>query len=202
MKVERSHVTKLAITGAPNLDPITVYLEDIEPRRGKIVIECYGQSWASYWGGMGNRTIAQFFRSCSEDYIARNLKQGIESEITDAEAIEDGARRQIIKLRRGEVLKSMLPAGRAFRMGRAEITAEKARALWESVDMAHFGDDGWGESNLMHEIFGDEWWYTLPTKPNPDYRYLCRIIKAVQDAIDLDSPVAVAHDHSDGGHHD
>ncbi len=52
MKIETSTVTKLTITEVARLDPITVILEDIEPRKGKIIIECYGKSWSSYWGGL------------------------------------------------------------------------------------------------------------------------------------------------------
>lgn len=36
MKVEQSKITKLYLKDLDNLDPITVYLEDIEPRKGKI----------------------------------------------------------------------------------------------------------------------------------------------------------------------
>ncbi|SDH05344.1 MULTISPECIES: hypothetical protein [unclassified Duganella] len=182
MQIERSQVTKLVITGALRLDPITVFLEDIGPRQGKIVIECYGKSWSGYWGGMGNRTIAEFFRSCSVQYIAQKISD-TPAEVTDAESIADGARRQIIKLRRGEIMRSFAPAGRAGRFGRDDITAERASELWEDVDTATFGNDGWGESKLMQEIFGDEWWYCLPTKPNPDYQYLRRVIEAVQAAL-------------------
>ena len=35
----------------------------------------------------------------------------------------------------------------------------------------------------MQKIFGDEWWYSLPTKPNPSYQYLLRIIDTVQSAL-------------------
>jgi len=34
LQVERSIVTKLVITGATRLDPITVFLEDLTPKRG------------------------------------------------------------------------------------------------------------------------------------------------------------------------
>ena len=37
--------------------------------------------------------------------------------------------------------------------------------------------------NTMNELMGDEWWYRLPQKPNPDYVYLCRIIRTVQEAL-------------------
>jgi hypothetical protein len=82
MNITSSTVTKLVITGAPNLDPITVYAEDIGPRQGKIVIECWGKSWSGYWGGMGDCMLAEFFCSCSVDYLSRKISD-VDSEITD-----------------------------------------------------------------------------------------------------------------------
>jgi len=70
LKVERSTVTKLAITGAPSLDPITVFLEDLAPKRGKITVSCWGKSWTANWGGMwDDHTIAQFFCELITRYI-------------------------------------------------------------------------------------------------------------------------------------
>lgn len=63
LNVERSTVTKLVITGAPSLDPITVFLEDLAPKRGKITVSCWGKSWTAYWGGMWDgHTIAGLLR--------------------------------------------------------------------------------------------------------------------------------------------
>lgn len=190
MKIEKSTVTKLTITGAPALDPITVFLEDIEPRRGRITIRCYDEAWTAYWGGMGDRTIAQFFCECDEHYIAKNLKQGIDSTIVDGDSITEGAFREIIAMRRGRTVRSFLNPERLVRMGRNEITAEEARELWDEVDSAEFADDGWSDPKLMQKVFGDEWWYRLPTKPNPDYQYLCRIIRAVQEGLAISGDVA------------
>lgn len=182
MKITRSQVTKLTITDVPRLDPITVFAEDLGPRQGKVVIECYGKSWSAYWGGMGDQTVTEFFASCSPDYIANKMTEERE-EITDAEAIEDGCRRQIIRLRRGHMVRRFGATQSRFRMGREEITSAEARELWEEVDTARFGADGWGESHLMQKIFGDEWWYSLPTKPNPAYQHLRSIIDTVQTAL-------------------
>ena len=35
----------------------------------------------------------------------------------------------------------------------------------------------------MYDIFGDEWYDCLPTKPNPNYQYLCRILDVVREAL-------------------
>lgn len=60
MKITEKLIRHLEISEVQNLDSIRVTLEDIEPRKGRINIECYGKAWASYWGGMGDRTIAEF----------------------------------------------------------------------------------------------------------------------------------------------
>ena len=52
LKVERSTVTKPVITGAQNLDPVTVFLEDLAPCKGKITVSYWDKSWHAYWGGM------------------------------------------------------------------------------------------------------------------------------------------------------
>lgn len=187
MKIERAKIEKLTITGAPSLDPITVFAEDLGPHQGKVTIECYGKSWSAYWGGCGNKGVAAFFRSCNEDYIANCLDRGIEDGIVDCDSIKDGARRQIIDLRRGRMVKSFRTPDQMVRLGRDEISASEARDLWEEIEFAEFGDDGWREPKLMQKVFGDEWWYRLPTKPNPDYIYLCRIVRAVQQAFESTS---------------
>jgi len=90
MDVKKSNITKLLLTNIEALDPVSVFLEDFGPRQGKIIIECYGKSWSSYWGGMGDRTIAEFFCSCDEHYIAKNLSS-INSEIYDIDKIREDA---------------------------------------------------------------------------------------------------------------
>lgn len=174
MKVETSTCTKVVISDLINsefkLDPVTVYLNDIGPRQGKITIECYGQSWSAYWGGMGDRTIAEFFCSCDAHYLAGKLSD-IRSNVDDLEGLPAIAREEIIRLRKAHVL-----------------DADGAREMWddtewleiESVERLHC-DTAAGE--LMRQIFGDEWWYSIPEKPNPDYEYLCRIIRAVQAGL-------------------
>ena len=66
LQVERSTVTKLVITGAPRLDPITVFLEDFGRRdcptepdpnyqtaQGKVTINCWDNCWNAYRAGAG-----------------------------------------------------------------------------------------------------------------------------------------------------
>ncbi len=117
-----------------------------------------------------------------EHYLAKNLSN-ISADIIDGDSIKDGAFRQIIALRRGRMVRSRLSVDGYARIGRGEIDIETARELWGDVEDSSFGSDGWSDPNLMRKVFGDEWWYRLPTKPNPEYEYLCRIITAVQAAL-------------------
>ncbi|WP_296935981.1 hypothetical protein [uncultured Marinobacter sp.] len=170
MKVELSTVQKLNLTelmGEPHkLDPVSVILENFEPGKGKIIIECYGQSWSAYWGGMGAKDIATFFCRCDEHYIAGKLSS-IRGGIDDYEALASKAQSEVCQMRRDQ-----------------EINQQEARELFDAAgrlsnaESAHDLDD-----KAMIEIFGPEWWYAIPEKPNPDYQYLCRIIRAVQAGI-------------------
>ena len=96
MRVETTTVTKLKISSIDALDPIGVILEDFEPRKGQITICCYGKAWTAYWGGMGGHTIAEFFTSCDEHYIANKLSN-IDSQVFNIEAIRSDAKEKDIE---------------------------------------------------------------------------------------------------------
>ena len=169
MKVTESTVRQVEITEVQGLDQIRVMLKDLGPGQGRINIECWGKSWASFWGGMGDRTIAEFFCSCSDDYLAGNLAQSLPANIFDPDHLSDSLKQTIIKERK-----------------RRWLTHEEARERFDEVEETDFPEtvDGlWSMSETMVELLGDEWWYRLPEKPNPDYQYLCRIIKTVQQAL-------------------
>ena len=91
MKIESTQITKLTLSGLDNLDPISVIAEDIANGRGKISFECYGKAFSAYWGGMGDRSISEFFRSCDEHYIAKNASN-VDSEVYDIDAIRKAAK--------------------------------------------------------------------------------------------------------------
>ena len=86
MEIETTKVTKLKLTELSRLDPVHVFLEDIADGTGRITITCYGKAWSAFWGGMGSHTIAGFFCSCDEDYLAKNLSD-ISSTVTDYDKI-------------------------------------------------------------------------------------------------------------------
>ena len=69
-------VTAIEITGAPALDPIRVITQDLGPGQGRIIIECYGKAWGSYWPSMGDRNIRKFVSECDPGYLEIQLHQG------------------------------------------------------------------------------------------------------------------------------
>ena len=146
MKITKSQVTMLKLTDLDSLDPVSVLLEDFGPSRGKITITCFGKAWTAYWGGIGDQTISEFFISCDEHYIAKNLST-IDSEIYDIDAVQ--------------------------------ADAEK-----KGIDC--YRDDPWYDYGFMNEMYGPDmmdWGSSLPKMKNPEYSYLCRIIKTVQEAL-------------------
>ena len=66
----------LQIVDVPALDPITVIFQDTAPRQGRVLVECYGNAWACWWGNMGDRTVREFVASCDASYLTGALTQG------------------------------------------------------------------------------------------------------------------------------
>jgi hypothetical protein len=75
MRIEKQTASIFTIHEAPALDPITVILQDLGPRQGRLIIECYGEVWTAFWGGIGERTIRQFLVSCSPPYICGKMER-------------------------------------------------------------------------------------------------------------------------------
>ena len=94
MKIEKSETETYLITELDKLDPITVYVTNYSPGKGKIVIECYGKTWTTYWGGMGSESLQVFFQTCSNDYILNRLLTDCYE--TDFEEISKRSNHQII----------------------------------------------------------------------------------------------------------
>jgi len=193
LKVERSTVTKLVITGAPRLDPITVFLEDFGLRdaehkenpnyktgAGKITITCWGGSWTAYWGGMGPRTVAQFVAGCGWDYVLNCLDRGISSTRFTGDALATLARKCILERRRCRNLSDW---------EEGSLDAEDARRLFNRIDdlrNIESTNECWHHSKLLTELFGEEWRYPVGDRAleeNHKFTYLQRIVEAVQEAL-------------------
>ena len=173
MQITTETVQKLIITDVPNLDPVAVYLEDQGAERGKVTITCFNDSWSYFWGSMGKgNDIRKFFLSCDEHYLARKFDSNIDDTVDDPGKLVEVAKKEIIKDRRDE-----------------RHTKGKAREMYDDADDLY---DLWHEFNgqggetyrdRMYEIFGEEFWYSIPKMPNYKYEYLCRIINTVKAAL-------------------
>jgi hypothetical protein len=194
LKVERSTVTKLVITGAPRLDPITVLLEDFGRRdcptesnpnyqtaQGKITINCWDKSWNAYWGGMGPRTVAEFVADCGWDYALNCLDRGISSTVFSGDALHTLAKKCIVQRRRQQTGRHDWELG--------ELSKGEACELWQEIDVLRgieTPNETWHHDKILTELFGDEWHYLLSDKanePNHEFTYLRRVVEAVQQAL-------------------
>ncbi len=73
-------VIRYRIEDAPGLDPVTVYVENYEPGKGRMVVTCYASAWTAFWGAMGaDTTLEQFVASCSPEYVADNMVWGADT---------------------------------------------------------------------------------------------------------------------------
>lgn len=182
MKIEQTQITKLLLSdlmGEPYwLDPVTVILEDFEPGKGRIIIECYGKSWSAGWGAMSGRTVAQFVSDCGDEYVIGSLTRVSRQRFSSSEAV---------KLARKVICDRRRKRGLYWEYGE-ELEREEARQLYDQADELCGMDSvnhGMLYDSLLSKVFGPEWWHFVDsaTEPNPDYLYLQRIVLAVQAGL-------------------
>lgn len=190
MKVTKSTIEVLTIQDVPRLDPVRVMIENTAPSQGRITIECYGQAWSAYWGAMGEGCdVSDFVRHAGVDYIVNCLERGIEPTRVTGDSVYAFARQSICQRRRRR--------GAGY-LEFGSLDAKDARALFDSADElrdCETQDAFWNKSQLLTELFGQEWFYYLggrAEEPNPKYEYLQRIVKAVQQGLVMaEEPVHV-----------
>jgi len=92
MNTNKQQIEAYILTDLDRLDPVTVYVTNYKPGSGRIVIECFGSAWASYWGGMSGMTLQEFFISSENDYLLNNLIKNTRQ--TDFDQINQTANRK------------------------------------------------------------------------------------------------------------
>ena len=173
MKIQTSTVTKLMVTNIPDLYPISIYLEDLGPERGKITVTCFDDSWSYFWSHMGEgNTIRSFFPQCDNQYIIGKFASHLPQTVDDMDKLAAAAKDYICKERRT-----------------GDFTKEVARELYDDVEYlpGYESSDTTEYREQMYKIFGDEWYYQVPQQSNHKYEYLCRIINAVKEALRIES---------------
>lgn len=185
LNIEQSTVQKLKITGAKSLDPVSVFLEDQAPGKGKITIECYGKSWSAWWGAMGDKTtITEFFCEAPDEYLAKNLSSApLDTYEDDYEAMVPLIRKRVLELRREE-----------------DISSDGARTLYNIEDWDEYKPDhpydSWKPPYMLLDKEDFEALeidcISIPHKPTHEYEYLTRIICAVKAGLQQISQPAAA----------
>lgn len=92
MNIEKRQTETYVITGLVDLDTVTTYVTNYALGQGKLVIECYGESWAHYWGAMGERTLQEFVIGTENAYLLGKLLK--ETRQTDFDEINEQAHKR------------------------------------------------------------------------------------------------------------
>ncbi|WP_323065977.1 hypothetical protein [Aeromonas jandaei] len=167
MQVSVTHIAKIVLPKLAWLNPVTIYLENPHPGRGKITIECFRQSWSYSWSSMDGRRIEEFFISCDDEYLATCLSTcSSHIPVTEPSVLCAYLRKMIIQQRRA-----------------GELEKKNARRFWDESDTITLTSNYCSNTELMYGVLGDDWWLSLPQKENPDYNYLVRIIQAVREGL-------------------
>lgn len=196
MKLEVSNTVRLVLSDLERLDPVTIFLEDLGRRnvpierdpdywtgQGKLTISCWGKSWSTYWGGMGQRSLAEFVVQATSDYVLNCLDRGIQSKKFCGHALVELAKKCILQRRRQQTGRHDWELG--------ELSKFEARELWhdcEGLSDIESSNECWHRSEILTQIFGDEWHYPVGDKAqaeNHEYTYLERIVLATQQGIAL-----------------
>ncbi len=174
MEIEQSTITKLKLTKLENLDPVTVYIDDIEPGKGKITIECYGKSWSTCWGGMSGQTIAEFLASSGVDYVANCLWDHSQPQTElNYYGMQKIVREKVLDSRRDGCM------DKDFAREMYDIENWENYAPEHTYDTWHcpeFSDKSEFEDLCLDEI-------DIPEKLTHNYDYLNRIVLAVQESL-------------------
>ncbi|EIM1710235.1 hypothetical protein JFQ88_004132 [Aeromonas dhakensis] len=171
MKIVTSTIQKVWIPESDDLDPITVYLENYEPGRGKITIECWGKAWSAAWPAMSKRSIEQFFIDTGVPYLVGCLAPGVESEVLNPDLDE----------LRAKVCRDIFSRRRTHHFDK-----DMRRELYEQAQVLEISSNDCSDYELMAAVYGCEWWRDGPDElkvPNQQYVHLCRVIEAVKEGL-------------------
>jgi hypothetical protein len=82
--------SRLYIPAHGRLDPITAYFINYEEKgKGRVIVQCYARAWTSYWGGMGDRTVYQFFKQEPTEYLVESLQWGLNDSVSRTRQAKD-----------------------------------------------------------------------------------------------------------------
>jgi len=92
MRIEAFKPDCFSIYDADGLDPINVVMQDFGGS-GRLIVECYGEAWATYFGAYGAGTLRTFLAGCDPGYVANRLNhKGGEYLLSIAKVVVAGMR--------------------------------------------------------------------------------------------------------------
>lgn len=153
---------------------VTVYLEDYEYGKGKIMITglVYDKAYTTYWGAMGN-DLRRFIKSIDPDYFANRLAPP--DKVVDVKGTFKNVRKQIKELmpwyNHIEFQKDMREKLKEFQYDVEQNPDERFfvyefSGFMDSLDMYLIDDE---YDRKVFKSLQDECWYYLETKPGPEY---------------------------------
>ena len=169
MKISRTQVEKVVVSGIEHFDDITVIFEDYNEACRKTIIQTFDGAWSYQWGGLAGAGMENFFRSCGFEYLVNKLNpHDVDEKIDLRDGVQDWFRGQIIAARKDD-----------------RLTKARARELYDDVEwqIEDDADSNRLDDTLMHEVIGEEWWYELPKQENPKYGYLKKVVGHIRQAL-------------------
>lgn len=192
MKVEEKMVKQLTIKDVKGLDPVRVVVEEFDRGQAKVIIECYGESWSSYWGNMGGN-LKEFFTRTNVGYLVNCFDRGIRAATGELDL--DSMKETFIKRVRERIIERVKdgwtksPSNRDVYnecedVNLSAILPQHSHDTW-CMDHYSMTEDSW------KEVFGGEddfsYWMeeNVPDQyeVNHDYVYLSRIVETVRGVI-------------------
>tara|TARA_R110001583_G_scaffold52147_14_gene162246 strand:+ start:5626 stop:6189 length:564 start_codon:yes stop_codon:yes gene_type:complete len=187
VKIEKKQVTKLRITGMEQLDPIDVFVDEITSTSGQITVNCFGQSWTSFWPSVGERGIVGFFKSANNDYIISYFDSQIEQFTEDWDAYKEalkvccqelGASQEKVIV---DAIDSMDEEHLEEAFKRCHRDDFDCRDILMNSDELQYQTDILPDDIIIDHLFNA--CLKVPRKEHHKYTYLSKIVDAVKAAL-------------------
>lgn len=106
MKITDISVRSFVIKDVKGVDPILVIMYDVSPGKGYLIVECFGECWSCYWGGMGEGyDVARFVAEAGMDYLGSKMQSAFDNRRHRIQYLRKvlGVVQEALKERRGVV---------------------------------------------------------------------------------------------------
>jgi len=172
MKIDVYSTKTIKATDIKGLDPITLFIENIEDSKGRLTILCHGKAWTVYWGGMSGKTVEDFFLSCNNSYIISILLEDKGTMEIDYIETKNEIKRSLFSRYR----KSVSPLD----------TKDEYREDYDFIQDYHIetlNDVDMMISSLNHDDIYEVIYENLPKRHTDEYLYLDKIVTATKEIL-------------------